>query len=194
MILWLAHKEDDTDQPVWVQVEPRVFNAASEVPVRFGARDSKGKPIDDAQFDVGVLAPGDRRVSLRPRKDLDAFAARFAETAEAGDYWVEVTARRDGQAVGLPARARFLVDERDLELDDPAADPGLLDQISQLSGGARFAPEQMGVAIEQLAELQVVGGLAQANVIDLWDNWYVLGAFVVLISLEWFLRKRRGLV
>ena len=34
MIFWLARKEDDTDQPVWVQVEPRTFNAAAEVPVR----------------------------------------------------------------------------------------------------------------------------------------------------------------
>ena len=88
----------------------------------------QGKPIDDAQFQVRVLAPGPRQVDLKPRKDLDAFSSRFTETAEAGDYWVEVNASRDGQSVGLPARARFLIDARDLELDDPAADPGLLEQ------------------------------------------------------------------
>ena len=194
MIFWLAHKEDDTDQPIWVQVEPRTFNAAAEVPLRFGARDEQGKPIDDAQFQVRVLAPGPRQVDLKPRKDLDAFSSRFTETAEAGDYWVEVNASRDGQSVGLPARARFLIDARDLELDDPAADPGLLEQIAQLSGGARFAPEQFGEAIEQLAAVPSATGLSQATVIDLWDNWYVLGLFVALVSLEWFLRKRLGLV
>ena len=194
MIFWLARKEDDTDQPVWVQVEPRTFNAAAEVPVRFGARDDQGKPIDDAQFQVSVLAPGQRKVALRPRRDVDAFSSQFAETGEAGDYWVEVTASRGGQSVGLPARARFLVNVRDLELDAPAADPGLLEQIAQLSGGARFPPEKFGEAVEQLAAEPAATGVTQASVIDLWDNWYVLGLFVGLVSLEWFVRKRRGLV
>ena len=194
MIFWLAHKENDTDQPVWVQVEPRTFNAAAIVPLRFGARDEQGKPIDDARFQVQVLAPGARQIELTPRRDIDAFSSRFSETAEAGDYWVEVKASRGGQSVGLPARARFLVDARDLELDDPAADPGLMEQIAQLSGGARFAPEQFGEAIEQLSAEPAITGLTQATVIDLWDNWYVLGLFVALVSLEWFLRKRLGLV
>ncbi|HAA62909.1 MAG TPA: hypothetical protein DCE39_18440, partial [Planctomycetaceae bacterium] len=108
--------------------------------------------------------------------------------------WVEVTASRGGQSVGLPARARFLVNVRDLELDDPAADPGLLEQIAQLSGGARFPPEKFGEAVEQLAAEPAATGVTQASVIDLWDNWYVLGLFVGLVSLEWFVRKRRGLV
>ena len=68
------------------------------------------------------------------------------------------------------------------------------EQIAQLSGGARFAPEQFGEAIEQLAAVPSATGLSQATVIDLWDNWYVLGLFVALVSLEWFLRKRLGLV
>ncbi|MED5448712.1 MAG: hypothetical protein VYA62_10840, partial [Planctomycetota bacterium] len=165
-----------------------------EVPLRFGARDTEGRPIDDAEFQVRVVAPGQREVQLKPRRESDAFSARFAETSDAGDYWVEVNARRDGQVIGLPARARFLIDARDLELDDPAADPGLLEQISQLSGAGRFAPEQFSEAIEQLAAEPAANGLTQATVIELWDNWYVLGVFVALLSLEWFLRKRLGMV
>ena len=72
--------------------------------------------------------------------------------------------------------------------------PGLLEQIAQLSGGARFLPEQFGEAVEQLAAEPAATGVTQATVIDLWDNWYVLGLFVALLSLEWFLRKRLGLV
>mgnify|MGYP001388576966 CR=1 FL=1 len=51
--------------------------------------------------------------------------------------------------------------------------------------------------LKDLGRVAVVGevtGVTQATVIDLWDNWYVLGLFVGLVSLEWFLRKRRGLV
>ncbi len=194
MIFWLAHKEQDTDQPVWVQVEPRTFNAAADVPILFGARDEQGRSIGDAEFEVSVLAPGNRRLALKPRKDVEEFSSLFDDTAEAGDYWVQVTASRRGESLGATALTRFLVDARDLELDDPAADPGLLAQIAQLSGGAEFKPEKFEAAMAQLGETPAGVGHVRANVIDLWDNWYVLGVFVTLLSAEWFLRKKWGLV
>ena len=193
MVFWLAHKEQDSDQPVWIRVDPRTYNAAAEVPVEFGARDQKGRPIEDARFQVEVTTPDGQQLTLKPRKEAGRFSAPFAETAEPGDYWVRVAATRGDQSLGASV-TRFLVDARDLELDDPSADPDLLDQIATLSGGVRFTPEQFEAAIEQLKETTVTAGLARANIIDLWDNWYVLGLFVLLLSTEWYLRKRRGMV
>ena len=61
----------------------------------------------------------------------------FAETQQAGDYTVEVTAARAGEDLGT-AKARFLVYEQDLELDNAAADPtpaGQPGQSERAGGG-----------------------------------------------------------
>jgi hypothetical protein len=49
------------------------------------------------------------------------FGVIFAETQQAGDYTVVVSATRAGEELGT-AKARFLVYEQDLELDNAAAD------------------------------------------------------------------------
>ena len=194
MILWLARKEDDKDQAVWVRVDPRTFNVSAAVPVEFGARDEAGRPLQDAGFTVQVLAPDSEQHDLVPRAGADGHSATFVKTSKPGDYWVKVSASHQGQQLGLEARTRFLVDARDLELNNPAADPALLEQIATLSGGARFAPERFDELLDQLAETPSPSGRKQATRTDLWDNGWLLCLFVTLISSEWFLRKKQGLV
>jgi hypothetical protein len=58
MLLWLAHKENESDLPVWVSVEPRNFLPRGRAPIRFGAQDpATKKPLPDATFTVEVLTP-----------------------------------------------------------------------------------------------------------------------------------------
>ena len=67
MILWLSHKEADTDQPVWVRVAPRNFSPHQQVDIEMGARDAKGKPISDAKFSVTLVNPQLEQQKLLPR-------------------------------------------------------------------------------------------------------------------------------
>lgn len=194
-ILWLAHKELDTDQPVWVTAEPRNVAPRQRVNLRFGARTAEGQPIPDAQFAVNVTAPDGASHAVSPRRGDREQTAEVVQTEIPGDYWVRVEARQGGQSPGFDAYARFIVDDRDLELDNPAADPALLEEISWLTGGLSMPPEQLASHLTHLLEQ----GLSHVEItkltrVTLWDNWGLLVAFVGLMSVEWFLRKRRGLV
>ena len=195
LILWLARKELDSDQPVWVRVDPRNYRSGSEVTATFGATQEDGTPIVDADFNVRVVAPNGEEMKVVPQRAGDESSAEFTQTDLPGDYWVTVSASKDGQSLGLDATTRFLIDERDLELDNPAADPALLEEISALTGGRAMRPEELADYFDRLLDNGIPSVLIkQVTSVNLWDNWYFLGLFVALMSVEWFIRKRRGFV
>ena len=201
VVLWLTRKEEEGEGPVFVTVEPK--NVAPGRPARltFGARDAENAPIPDAKFAVEVTDPNGEIAALTPRaagtgpRDAGRFVAEAVDTDAPGDYWVRVRAEKDGTLVGPDALARFVVDAVDLELDNPAADPGLLASIAEATGGAVVPPEELTAFLERWAE-EPPGGAEQTVLsrTPLYDGWWIPLLFAALLGGEWYLRKKRGLV
>ncbi|QDT34131.1 glutamine amidotransferase [Thalassoglobus polymorphus] len=194
MILWLAHKEYESDQPLWARVEPRNFSPLSKVPLEFGAQTENGVPIPDANFQVEVLTPTGETLKVPPQRFGDHGLADFTETTEPGDYWVTVKGTHDGKTLGLPASTRFVIDSRDIEMDNPAADPGMMTEIAETTSGQVIPPENFGEFLESLRQEGIPEELKRYRRINLWDGWPPLLIFIGLMSLEWTIRKSRGLV
>lgn len=195
VIFWLTKKEIDSEQKVWINAEQRDLTPAQPTRLLFGARDAQGNPLSDAAFEVEVISPSQQKFTLTPRKTAEGGVADFAETAEPGDYWARVRATRGGSAVDSDQFTRFNVNQRDPELDYPAADPEMLRELAHLSGGDFLTADEL---LERLKHW-VANGLPGMEIvrterITLWDNWYALGLLVLLLTLEWAVRKRRGLV
>lgn len=195
VILWLARKEYDGDSSVWARVEPRNFRQGQRVPVLFGARNEKGEPLENAKFKVIVKTPDSQELSPALQGTGGERTIEINETEQPGDYWVKVDATVDGQPVGPSAWTRFLIDAGDPELDNPAADYQLLEEIAKLSGGSMILPEDLDDYLKQLQEERLPSlELTEIRRTSLWDNSYVMLLFVVVISSEWFIRKKSGLV
>lgn len=198
-ILWLAHKDQQGDESVWVKLDARRFRLGQPVGMTFGARDAEKRPIDDAEFTVEVIEPAlpgstGRQQRVTPQRNGAEFGARFSDTTRPGEYRVRVVAQRAGQPFGLPAEARFMVYEQDLELHNPAADLSLLEEIARITGGAFVPPEELGAHLRKLIQQGLNLEITQVERLSLWDNWPLLALFVLSLSAEWFVRKRRGLV
>lgn len=195
MILWLAHKEFDDESSVWVRVEPRNFAPGQSVPIEFGARGEDKQPLTDVVFKVEVTNPEQQVSDVPAIRTGDRFTAEVLDTTQPGDYLVYVTATRNGQPFGTGAYTRFIIDARDPELDNPAADHKLLDEIAELSGGDSLTPEQLSERLQAWVDEGIPNlEMTRVSRITLWDNWPFLICFVSVMSAEWFLRKRRGLV
>lgn len=192
LILWLAKKEADTDQPVWVKTSHRNLPPGSNVSMTFGTRGEDGQPLENVDFQVEVIRPDQQKTAVTPRKSDKENSAEFAMTGMPGDYWVRVGARQKGQALGFDAATRFIVDARDLELDYPSADYEFLKELSSITGGVSIKPEEVDGLLDRLKESKT--NLTRVQTTTLWDNWGMLLLFVGLLSLEWFLRKKRGMV
>lgn len=196
LVLWLARKDDTDGQAVWVRLDGRRYQRGSRVEFAFGATDAEREPLTDAVFDVQVQKPDGSQVAVRPTRRGEAFAGAFQEATEPGDYRVTVAATQDGELLGT-AEARFTVPDRDMELDQPAAEPTLMASLANLTaeaGGAGLAPEELPELLEQLKSRTTEYEEEISRKRTLWDTWPVLLTLVGLLSGEWYLRKRWGLV
>jgi hypothetical protein len=168
----------------------------TRVDFNVGAENPQGQPIENAQFDVAVETPQGRTEQVRPIKSDEQWAAVFRETARPGDYRITVTAKDGGKVLGT-AEARFLVPEQDLELDRPAAEPSLMAQLAEMTktaGGAALAAEELPDLLKRLAEKPPELKEEVIAKVTYWDTWPFFLLFVGLLGIEWFLRKRWGLV
>ena len=194
IILWLTHREADGNTPVWITADPRNFAPSQTASLRLGARDDDGNPLPKAQFDVEIVKPDGGTAGGNVVQRGEDFGVDFSDTESPGDFWAHVRATQDGEFYG-DAWTRFLVNSRDLELDYPAADHELLDEIALLSGGRFLKPEQLNEQLQTWIEDGLPNReLVKVRQVTLWDNWPFLLAFCLTLSTEWFLRKRRGLV
>ena len=194
MLLWLAHKEQEGDQPLWVKVDPRNFSPGAKVPIQMGLRDEKKQPVENAEFQVEVIRPDGTKAAITPQKQPGGAAADLSETTLPGDYWVSVRATVGGKSAGLPAITRFIVEARDPELDNPAADPDLMAEIAALTGASVVPPEKLGTFLDDLLKSGISTELTRNRIVNLWDNWPLLLVYASVMTLEWYIRKRNGLV
>ena len=195
-VLWLAKKDETAGEQVWVRLDQRRYQQGSRVDFTLGAEDKQGDPLKTADFDVQVQRPDGTSETVRATRRGNEATGSFTETSAPGDYKIVVSARNSGESVGT-ATARFSVSDQDVELDQPAAEPLLLASLANLTaeaGGAGLAPEELPDLLERLKARAEKFEEEIVETVTLWDRWPTLIAFVGLLSTEWFLRKRWGLV
>ncbi|MDB5384961.1 MAG: hypothetical protein JWM11_607 [Planctomycetaceae bacterium] len=193
VILWLAHKELQGDSSVWLKMPDRRFRPSQPIDLVFGAKNPDGVPIADANFKVQILGPNGFAKPLGVQQAGQDHAARFTETLAPGEYTAAVDATHQGKPLGS-MRSRFIIYEHDLELHNPAADTAFADELSRTTGGKLIPPEELANFLRELLKKDLQPDDKKLTTVSLWDNWLFLLIFVTLMSLEWFIRKVRGLV
>jgi hypothetical protein len=195
-ILWLARKDELSDGNVWIKLAQRRFGPGQRVEFTAGAQSPQGEPLDDAKYRAEVVLPDGTKQPVNLVQQGDRAAGVFEGTQDAGDYAITVSAEHSGGPVGS-ARSRFLVFEQDLELDNAAADPTLLASLSAMTkdvGGQSLAPEELPDLLRRIQEKPMELEVETLVKHTPWDTWPFFLLFVGLISVEWYLRKKWGLV
>jgi uncharacterized membrane protein len=193
IVLWLAHKDQSREGSVWVLPAKRRFAPFERVEFAAGANSPDDEPIAGADFQAEVVMPDGTRRRVALARQGDSVTGAFREANQPGDYAIEITATHKGQALGT-ARARFLVFRQDLELDNASADAGLLASLAAATNGKSIPGEELPTLVRQLAEDTAHLEVQEQTKKTFWDTWTMLLVLVGLLTVEWYLRKRWGLV
>jgi uncharacterized membrane protein len=214
LALWLGGKDQNQDGPVWVLAKERNMYVNQGVDLSAGARGADGQPLADFDLEAEVIRRDDRFAELSTEKlpfnrQADKRTVTFKPT-QPGDYVVRVRAVQGGKELGK-AEERFLVREpKQLELQNPVPDLATMQKIARETGGLAVSPGEFEKVLERLRQIPRALEDEVRTVSSLWDPLRAgplaaLGldislaalcgyAVALLLSVEWFLRKRWGLV
>jgi hypothetical protein len=193
VILWLARRDESAKSNVWIKMDKRRFDPAERVEFTAGANVDGVEPIKDADYEVQIIMPDGASRPLQPARKDEQIQGVFTGAQAPGDYAIEVKASRRGQPIGT-AKVRFLVSQRDVELDDASADADLMQDLASRTGGESLPSEQLSELIDRLLSQSKSLDILQEKREPLWDKWPFFLILVGALGVEWYLRKRWGLV
>jgi len=206
IVLWLLDRGDDQEQDLVIEMTQRRFESGGSATWRVShpaAPDQKllvqtiaadGTATDIPAELVHAAEPVGNTLSDVPRSTT---AGTLPPSLSAGMY------RLRASIVGSETSAEktFQVLDNDRELARPFADVTYLNQLSAqttASGGASYLPSQVQELIDRIAELRRTSSSPVVQKHRLADTgataWPLFLAIVALISAEWILRRRWGLV
>ena len=196
VIFWLAKKDEAEKTGVWIKLAQRQFTPRRPVEFSVGATTPQGDPIRDATLDATAVLPDGSRRPLHLTREGKQTTGVFKETQLPGDYTILITATRGATKLG-EAKGRFIVYDQDLEMENPAPRPTLLASLAKLTasaGGKAIPPESLldlcGWFKKQTKDLEVPTEIKETP----WDTPYFFLLVVALLGVEWYLRKKWGLV
>jgi uncharacterized membrane protein len=168
------------------------FGATVDVRARLLGLD--GKPATGVSADALVWRDGRivSTVSLTPDADVPGIYRGRVTALPEGEYEVSVRAAGYSDAA-LKARSRFVVlPPESGEMTQTSANETLLKQIAAASGGDYLREEELYRLTELLSPLS--SGRVVESDTQIWQSYWWFAAIVILLTAEWGLRKRAGLL
>ena len=190
-IRWMATRGEE--KQISVTTNLPTYSVGDIVEITVFAYDESFQPLNNAVIDIEVFPPSDQPFQLHASANsanTGAYTARFNADSQ-GNHYIKASGRQGEVVLGEDSTEIF-VQLQLAELENPQLDESLLKQLAAKTGGAYLPLAEAYTLPEKINARQHPIFATEER--DLWDTPLVLICVVVLLGLEWFLRKRRGLV
>jgi len=170
------------------------YHPGQTADLRIRLRDGEGRPVTNATVDAVLSKDGQKVATIRLAADEAGGGLFRGRTAalDSGAYEVAVETAAI-PASELKARTSFKVEPRETgELTQLAMNEDLLRQMANASGGRYVREENFDRVLDYLAPM-TQGRVVESDTI-LWQSWWWFVPIVGLLSVEWILRKRAGML
>jgi len=182
------------DRRVSVDAGPPVQEAGRRTHLRARVRDERGRAMAGAIVQAQVFHAG-RRIAALPmtpdERGSGLYVADIGPLAP-GEYELRVTVAGVPESETAATVSWVVRPPTNLETAEPAGDDTLMRQIASVSRGRYFREEQIGELAAVLRPLSR-GRMVETET-HLWQRWPWFTAIMALLTAEWVIRKRRGLL
>lgn len=180
------------DKYVLLDAGKLTYEPGEQAAIRARLRSGEGKPVTDATVNAVLTRDGKQVASINLTSDEGGLYRGKTAALEPGDY--EVTIESAAVPEGkIQARTEFKVEAgQKIERTLLSVNEDLLRQISLTSGGQYFREEQID-RIVKLLEPMSAGNIEESETALLESKWW-FALLVLLLTLEWLIRKRVGML
>ena len=202
VILWLAKWDSRLDESISIILPQRRFQPRTNVRFDVVVSSISEELEGDFRFETRLFAPqGDPQTIALSQSGDQYFGYLDPQVVtEPGLYRLQVEGFRGPVSIGSTER-EFIVMDRDKEKSNPVANPEYLVRLASQTaehGGQAIVPEKLAELLDQIIAdppvAQVKIPIRNRFGDQLTDSSIFLVVFVLLLSVEWFLRKKWGLV
>jgi len=190
---WLSVKADN--KQVKLETSKQVYSSGEEITLLGEVRDKSQNAVENANVKVDITSPTGLRLSINLVSLGNGLYQSNFISRESGDYSFTGEAHDDGLLLGKDG-GRFTVSDQELELLNTAADIDFLRLLANRTNGEFFMNEDYDKALPLLEKLNSSASneVSEIKEYSPLSSLTIILLLIVIFALEWFIRKRYGLL
>jgi hypothetical protein len=194
MIYHLADREEDLSASLAIFSGKTRFMSGDRISITADLLNEKGVPITTSRVILNSKLISEAKVNRKTTfiNDKDEYRTDLSFQQE-GLYSLTAEADHDGNKL-QSNEIKIYIQEPRVEFERILANAELMDKIASVTGGKSVNTENFGSLLKELK----AGGQARSiktvkSTKDAWDNLFTYLVIALLLSIEWFRRRRIGL-
>ncbi len=184
----------DKQEKFSVKTSKRSYSSGEIVEFLARVSDESLNPVDDAEIKVKISTEENSYEIDMQNEGKGLYEGKFQIT-ETGDFNFRAEIYRDDALLGTD-NGSFNVGEIEIELINPVMNYPLLNLLANVTNGKYYSSENYNELFKEVEKINKTASKEKLITSDLtlWTSEWLLLIAVLLFSLEWFLRKRMGML
>jgi hypothetical protein len=191
-VKWL-HSSDEEKQ-VKIKTSKKIYSLGEEIEFSGEVYDELFNPVSDAEVIVNISGSDQKNEIKLTSLGSGLYEGKF-QGNKPGDYSFSGSAIEGQKKLGTDA-GKFNIGEIDIEMMDARMNYEFLSSLAVQTGGKFFSYNDYSQLFDILNRINKDSAKEKINVseINLWSDEWLLGLTILIFSIEWFIRKRSGML
>ena len=191
-VKWLRSFEEQ--KQVSIKTSKKLYALGEQVEFSAEVYDAAYNPVSDAEVKISIKHNDKTDEVILNSLGSGLYEGTY-QTNQTGDFSFNGTALRNDKKLGTD-NGTFNIGEVDIEKMNPQMDYEFLSALANNTGGKFFYYTNMQELFPIIKNIQQNASKVKTEVseIRLWSNEWLLIITIILLGIEWFIRKQSGML